>query len=112
MIVTMKRLCLISFGRALDHRSKGGRGDPFNGPVLYRARNHAFPAFYAQALVHRFLAISRGENGFHGTASHAGVATAGAFLKVNILGGQSAAHSRRTALLFDVRLILVPEIAQ
>jgi hypothetical protein len=86
-------LCLVLLSRAFNHRGQVRRGDPSDGMVLCRAGNHAFPAFDAQALVHRLLAISCGEDRFHGTASDAGVTAAGALLKVNIIGGQGPAHS-------------------
>lgn len=86
-------LCLVLLSRAFNHRGQVRRGDPSDRTVLCRAGNHAFPAFDAQALVHCLLAISCGENRFHGTASDAGVTAAGALLKVNIIGGQGPAHS-------------------
>jgi len=86
-------LCLTPLSRAFNHRSQVRGGDPSDRTVLCRAGNHAFPAFDAQALVHRFLAIFCGENRFHRTAPDAGVTATGALIKVDIIGGQGPAHS-------------------
>ena len=89
----MKCSAFVPLGRSFYHRSQVWRGDSLDGAVLCRARNHAFPALDAQTLVHGFLAISCGENGFHRTAPYAGVTTTRTLLKVNVIGRQSPAHS-------------------
>ena len=94
-----------------DGRFLRGR-DLSYGVIFNRAGHHTFSAFHTERLVHTFLSVLGSKDRLDGAAPQAGIAAAGAFLEVYILGRQGTARPGRTAFCLNVGDIFIPKIPE